>query len=220
MTTSRLKVVLLTIVLNISAVVLFAHLSWSDWRTGLMLNIIDNSILIGYVLLKCDRFLGKLLIFGVALGLMELIADAWLVDVTRTLDYSSGGGPMLWRSPLWMPFAWEVVAVQFAVLGLWLTEKFKRSGLLLTALIGAINIPFYEEMALQTHWWAYDHCRMFLHTPYYIILGEFMIVICIVGLGKGLAEGKIRHPGVAGILGGLGILICYAVAYEVLEKVS
>ena len=46
-------------------------------------------------------------------GLAELLADAWLVDYTRTLDYSIGGGPMIWRSPVWMPQAWEVVAVQF-----------------------------------------------------------------------------------------------------------
>ena len=39
-------------------------------------------------------------------------------DYTRTLDYSIGGGPMIWRSPLWMLLAWEVVAVQFGYIGL------------------------------------------------------------------------------------------------------
>jgi hypothetical protein len=54
--------------------------------------------------------LARFLLFGVVVGLTELAADAWLVDYTRTLDYSIGGGPMIWRSPLWMPLAWEVVA--------------------------------------------------------------------------------------------------------------
>ena len=53
----------------------------------------------------------------------ELAADAWLVDYTRTLDYSIGGGPMLWRSPIWMPLAWEVVTVQFGYVGLRLWER-------------------------------------------------------------------------------------------------
>jgi len=35
--------------------------------------------------------------FGLVAGIVELAADAWLVDGTRTLDYSVGGGPMIWR---------------------------------------------------------------------------------------------------------------------------
>ncbi len=27
-------------------------------------------------------------------------------------------------------------------------------------LLGAINIPFYEEMARRIHWWQYNGCRM------------------------------------------------------------
>lgn len=81
--------VIATIVISVIAVSLLAFAPWSDWRTG------------------------AALLFGVVVGLTELVADAWLVDYTRTLDYSIGGGPMIWRSPLWMPLAWEVVAVQF-----------------------------------------------------------------------------------------------------------
>ena len=46
-----------------------------------------------------------------------------------------------------MPLAWEVVAVQFGYIGLRLWERFGKVGLLMIALLGAINIPFYEEMA-------------------------------------------------------------------------
>ena len=104
--------------------------------------------------------LARFLLFGVVVGLTELAADAWLVDYTRTLDYSIGGGPMIWRSPLWMPLAWEVVAVQFGYIGLRLWERFGKTGLLMIGLLGAINIPFYEEMARRIHWWQYSGCRM------------------------------------------------------------
>lgn len=210
---ARLYVALSTIVLNVGAVLIFANLPWSDWKTGMALNLLNNAIFIAYVLRSHDRTMAHLLMFGLALGFTELIADAWLVDVTRTLDYTAGGGPMLWRSPLWMPFAWEVVAVQFAVLGCWLVEKFKGAGYIYAGLIGAVNIPFYEEMALQTNWWVYRDCRMFLHTPYYIILGEFLIVLGIVALARRLPPLRRTKTIFFGIIGGLIIFASYALSF-------
>jgi hypothetical protein len=69
-----------------------------------------------------------------------------------TLDYSIGGGPMIWRSPFWMPLAWEVMARQFGYIGLRLWEHFAKGGVLMIGLLGALNIPFYEEMARRIHW--------------------------------------------------------------------
>ena len=136
----RLRVVLATVVINIVAVSLLAFAPWSDWRTGLALNAIDNALLVGFAVIRRDGFMARLILFGLAVGFAELVADAWLVQSTRTLDYSIGGGPMLWCSPLWMPLAWEVVAVQFGYIGLRLSERFGARGLLLVALLGAINI--------------------------------------------------------------------------------
>jgi hypothetical protein len=96
----RLGVVLATIVINIVAVSLLAFAPWSDWRTGAALNVTDNCLLVGFVLIRRDALLGRFLLFGITVGVGELPADAWLVDYTRTLDYSIGGGPMIWRSPL------------------------------------------------------------------------------------------------------------------------
>ena len=214
---SRLNVVLATIFLNIIAVIIFSQVPWSDWRTGLALNFLDNAILITYAISRRDRLMWHLILFGLALGFTELLADAWLVDSTRTLDYSIGGGPMLWRSPLWMPFAWEVVAVQFVVLGMWLSDKFKTAGLLLAATIGAINIPFYEEMALKTKWWSYSNCRMISHTPYYIILGEFFIVVGIVLLVRRVEKQNLKTTTLSGVLGGLVIFVSYALAFWIFE---
>jgi hypothetical protein len=129
----------------------------------------DNALLLGYVFARRDRFLARLMLFGVAVGFAELAADAWLVDFTHTLDYSPGGGPMLWRSPLWMPFAWEVVAVQLSYLGLRLCQRYGGVGLLLVGILGGVNIPYYEEMAKRIHWWSYSGCRPLSHTPWYKI---------------------------------------------------
>jgi hypothetical protein len=83
----RLLVVIATIVINVVAVSFLTLAPWSDWRTDTALNLIDNSLLIGFVILKRDALVGRLLLFGIIVGFTELAADAWLVDYTRTLDH-------------------------------------------------------------------------------------------------------------------------------------
>ncbi len=96
----RLLVVIATIAINVVAVSLFTFAPWSDWRTGAALNFVDNCLLIAFTVVRRDALLARFLLFGIVVGLAELPADAWLVEYTRTLDYSIGGGPMIWRSPL------------------------------------------------------------------------------------------------------------------------
>ena len=126
-------------------------------------------------------------------------------DYTRTLDYSIGGGPMIWRSLLWMLLAWEVVAVQFGYIGLRLWERFGNIGLLMIGLLGAINIPFYEEMAHRIHWWQYSACRMV--PPWYTILGEFAIALAFALLARTLRRDSWRIAIVSGIAGGASICL-------------
>jgi hypothetical protein len=125
---------------------------------------------------------------------------------------------MIWRSPLWMPFAWEVVAVQFGYIGLRLWERFGKLGLLLIGLLGAINIPFYEEMARRIHWWQYSNCRTISFTPWYIILGEFGIALVFALLARRLRRGSWRVAVVAGLTGGLSIFACYGVAFLLTDR--
>ena len=214
---ARLKIILATIAINVVAVALLSLAPWSDWKTGVALNIIDNSLLAGFIILRRDLVLARFIVFGLTVGFAELIADAWLVDYTKTLDYAIGGGPMIWRSPLWMPFAWEVVAVQFGYIGLWLWNRFDRWGLVAIGVLGAINIPYYEEMARRINWWVYSNCRMLSNTPYYIILGEFGIAIIFALMARHVTNGGWRDSVLAGIAGGVGIFVCYALAYGITD---
>jgi Domain of unknown function (DUF6989) len=217
----RLCVVIATIVINIVAVSLLTFAPWSDWRTGAALNFVDNCLLVGFTVVRRDALLARFLFFGVVVGLTELAADAWLVDYTRTLDYSIGGGPMIWRSPLWMPLAWEVVAVQFGYIGLRLWERFGKTGLLMIGLLGAINIPFYEEMARRIHWWQYspESVRgMISYTPWYIIVGEFGIALTFALLARILRRDSWGVAVVAGVAGGISIFVCYATAFLITDR--
>jgi hypothetical protein len=209
----RLRVVLATIVINIVAVALLTRAPWSDWKTGLALNLFDNALLFAFAYLHRDGLLPRLMVFGLVTGLVELAADAWLVDYTHTLDYSIGGGPMLWRSPAWMPIAWEIVAVQFGYLGLRLQEHFGKFGLFLIGALGAINIPYYEEMARRIHWWQYSGCRMIAGTPYYIIFGEFLIAVAFALFASKLRRSDVVSAALAGVAAGAAIFISYAIAY-------
>ena len=214
----RLRIVIATIVINVMAVSLLSFAPWSDWRTGAALNFVDNCLLIGFALVRRDVLLWRFLIFGTIVGFTELTADAWLVDYTRTLDYSAGGGPMIWRSPVWMPLAWEVVAVQFGYIGLRLWERFGKTGLVMIGLLGAINIPFYEEMARRIHWWEYSGCRMISYTPWYIIIGEFGIALVFALLARNLRRDSWRVAVVAGVAGGASIFVCYAAAFLITDR--
>lgn len=215
----RLLLIMTTIGINVVAVALLTMVPWSDWKTGLALNLVDNSLLLWFVVTHGDRLLARFMVFGLVVGFTELAADAWLVEYTKTLDYSIGGGPMLWRSPLWMPFAWEIVAVQFGSIGLWLWNRFGGWGLVGVGLLGAINIPYYEEMAKHINWWQYVNCRMLSNTPYYIILGEFGIAILLAMLTKRVSQGNLATVFAAGAAGGLGIFICYAFAYTLTDSI-
>jgi hypothetical protein len=125
---------------------------------------------------------------------------------------------MIWRSPFWMPLAWQVVAVQFGYIGLRLWERFGKLGLLVIALLGAINIPFYEEMARRIHWWQYSGCRMISFTPRYIILGEFGIALTFALLALTVRRGSWRVAIFAGVAGGLSIFACYVIAFLVTDR--
>lgn len=209
----RLRVVLATVIINVVAVALLVFAPWSNWKTGLALNLFDNAVLLGFVYLHRDDLLLRFMILGLAAGLTELAADAWLVSYTHTLDYSIGGGPMLWRSPAWMPLAWEIVAVQFGYLGLRLQEHFGKFGLVLIGVLGAVNIPYYEEMARRIHWWKYGGCRMISGTPYYIIVGEFFIAVALAFSVKKFRHASIGSAAPLGVVIGAAIFVSYAIAY-------
>jgi hypothetical protein len=219
----RLRVVVATIVINVVCVGLLAFVPWSSWRTGAGLNVIDNALLVGFIVVRRDRFLANLMLFGLAVGFVELATDAWLVDVLKTLDYSNGvdgagHNPMIWRSPIWMPFAWQVVAVQFGYLGLRLYERLGWKGLLIVGLLGAINIPYYEEMALRINWWRYQNCAMFLHTPYAIIVGEFLIAMYLGYAARWTRAEKYSRSVVAGVSAGAAIFVGYAIPYWLISR--
>jgi len=94
----------------------------------------------------------------------------------------------------------------------------QKSGSWEIGLLGAINIPFYEEMARRIHWWRYSGCRMISYTPCYIIVGEFGIALVFALLSRALRRNSWRVALVAGVAVGASIFVCYAAAFLITDR--
>lgn len=161
----------------------FACSRWpgSDGRSAAFLDLANFALLGGYAWRSGDRAMAKMLAAAGVFGLTELLADFLCVHCTRTLDYTVARSTLLLASPWWMPGSWALVAVQLGVSGDAAVRRFGFArGALLTGLLGACLIPFYEEMAWDAGWWHYRNCLRIGHTPVYIVVAEAVI-------GAGLA---------------------------------
>lgn len=185
----------------------------TGWITALILSCLVLIVDFVYVIKKDDQFLGKLVLFGLAAGVTELLADAWLVDQTKTLFYEHGE-PLLVDSPIYMPIAWAVVLVQIGYIGYWIAQ---RKGLLIgtlaAGLIGGVIIPIYESCAKGAGWWFYnDPEHMLWNAPYYIILGEFILALALPCLFVQIRRRQFYWAVPLGVLMGLWIWVAYAIS--------
>lgn len=123
--------------------------------------------------------LGRLLLFGLVFGLLELFTDFSGEVVARSLSYPPHE-PGIWASPAYMPLSWMITLTQIGYLA-WrlgtLAPRLPRwAALIVTGLWGALNIPFYEEMAFHAGWWRYAAAPGLWHTPFYVMLFEGLLV--------------------------------------------
>jgi hypothetical protein len=160
------------------------------------------------------RWSVNLWLFGLCAGVVELLADHWLVMELRVLVYDPGG-PFVLASPAYMPLAWGGMLEAGVVAGLLLR---RRVGLgLACALVGVgmgLYLPLYEHLAYACGWWWYRDTAMFLGTvPWFIALGEVLVGAPLPWLGARLAQ---LRPGAAAGLGaavGAWIGLAYAAAW-------
>ncbi|HEV7129565.1 MAG TPA: hypothetical protein VGN32_19175, partial [Ktedonobacterales bacterium] len=135
--------VALSVALNITA----ARLAWG-WSTAAATDGVVGLYLLA--LAGCREWrplLGRLLLFGLIVGLMELFTDAAGEQFAHSLVYPAGE-PLLWASPIYMPLSWALVLTQIGYLSWRLRGNFSvRLSMLLCGLWAGANIPFYEEMA-------------------------------------------------------------------------
>lgn len=208
------------VIITLGLTVLIAALSANfrlGWGSGFVLAIGMYCVLAWFAFKQNDLFLKKLLVFGIAAGVVELLADCWLIQKTATLIYATNE-PMIACSPLYMPFAWAVLLIQIGYLG-WLISREEKMwvSIIATTFIGFAVIPLFEHWAKDAGWWHYVNCRMIFNTPWYIILAEGMICSFMPFFFSHIHLKKFTMQLPLGILQGLWIWVSYFIAYRLIE---
>jgi uncharacterized protein DUF6989 len=162
--------------------------------------------------------IGRLLLFGLVAGVLELITDAAGEQVAHSLVYPAGE-PTLWHSPLYMPISWMVVLTLLGYLG------WRLAGLLalwqataLAALAGMLIIPFYEESAWYAGWWRYTTLPRLGHTPIYVFLFEGGIVAILPLLARGLERLPLGWVAARGLIFGAWMPLVAFVTWRLLGQ--
>jgi hypothetical protein len=210
----RLRFVLLTLAFVVTWMFINSFFA-TGWVTAFMLAYLVLAIDVIYIIKTDDSLLGTFLFFGLVAGFTELLADAWLVEKTKTLYYEASE-PLLLDSPVYMPIAWTVVLVQIGYLGYWI---YLKKGLLVASLvcglIGGTVIPLYESFAKGAGWWQYeDPTRIIWNTPYYIIIGEFLLALALPALLLWCSKKEFYWTIPIGIIMGLWIWVAYFIGYS------
>src|SRR5262249_54639275 len=71
--------------------------------------------------------------------------------------------------------------------------------MVICGLVGAVVVPFYEEMAYYAGWWRYLPVRTLGHTPAYVPLFEALVAAALPLLLGGLLSRSHRTVALRGI---------------------
>lgn len=188
------------------------------WYVG-FIDILLTALLV--LLLICMRIfrplLGRLMLVGLIAGICELVTDASGQYVVHSLIY-----PVreltIWTSPLYMPLSWLVTLTYLGYISWRLRGLLEwRIAILLCGLIGAIDIPLFEEISYYGGWWRYVPTHlMFGHTPVYVALFEGLVVASLPLLFYRLERRSWIETGLLGVVIGIWMAISALVAWLLL----
>jgi hypothetical protein len=204
-------------------VIALTGLVWPlGWRSATVICLVGLFVFTAFLVRRdFPRWSTNLFIFGQAVGWTEVLADAWLVCHTETLIYASGG-PFVWMSPLYMPFAWGGLLTSTMLLGVIVHRRASlvTASLLVAGLTG-LYIPLYEYIAHASGWWWYQDTPMLLGVvPIFIVLGEVIVGVPLVWIGARLEQVDTAGAALYGCSVGLLIFAAYALAYAVIGSGS
>ncbi len=186
----------------------------TGWKGASVTAALADLLLLGWVVWRRDSNVGRLMLLGLAAGFIELLtADPFAVN-NGTLHYVPGG-PFLVDTPLYMPFSWIAVITQIGYLGWWAVDRWNLwKATLISAVVGAVNIPVYEILAQFAKTWYYANTPMIFGAPYYVILGELLIGAVIPGVVTLAIKKRAGWVPVLGVALGLWMWIGAIISYN------
>ena len=200
-------------------------LTWLDSVTkwcyvGFIDIFLTALLLLLFVSMRIFRpLLGRLMLAGFVAGICELFTDASGQYVVHSLVYP-GGELTIWTSPLYMPLSWLVTLTYLGYLSWRLRALLGwRIAILLCGLIGAIDIPVFEEISYYGGWWRYIPTHfMFGHTPVYVALFEGLVVAALPLLFDRLERRSWLETGLLGVVVGIWMAISALTAWLLLGR--
>ena len=151
------------------------------WYVGFIDLILTALLLLLCISMPTNRpLLGRLMMVGLIAGICELFTDASGQYVVHSLIYP-GGELTIWTSPVYMPLSWLVTLTYLG----YISWRFRallgwRIAILLCGLLGAIDIPVFEEISYYGGWWRYVPTNLMIgHTPAYVALFEGLVVAAL-----------------------------------------
>ncbi len=187
------------------------------WYVGLIEVFLSLYLLLWLLARGIRPLLGRLLLAGFIAGICELFTDASGQYVAHSLIYPAGA-LTLWTSPLYMPLSWMVVLTHLGYVAWRLRVLLGwRRASLLSAILGAIQIPLYEEMAYYGGWWRYKPVHLMLgHTPIYVLLFEGLIVAALPLLYDRIERRAWKQVALIGVIVGAWMPFAAVIAWLLL----
>ncbi len=161
--------------------------------------------------------LSRLIVAGLVAGICELFTDASGQYVVHSLIYPIGE-LTIWTSPLYMPFSWLVTLTYLGYIG-WRFRALLgwKIAILVCGLLGAIDIPLFEEISYYGGWWKYEPTRLMLgHTPAYVALFEGLVVAVLPLLLDRFERRTWLETIVLGVIIGIWMAIAALIAWLLL----
>ncbi|MEO7002669.1 MAG: hypothetical protein ABI068_12730 [Ktedonobacterales bacterium] len=217
---AMLAVWALLIALHIVAAAL--RIGWVS--AALMIALVSLALLALLMRRAWRPVVGRLLLFGLIAGILELFTDFAGETVAHSLFYPPQE-PMLWASPAYLPLSWMVALTPLGYLA-WRLRGLsplppRWASVVIVALVGAFNIPFYEEMAYYAGWWRYavgPHIPHLGHTPLYVLLFEGLIAASLPLLLGGLSRLSLPAVALRGVLLGIWLPCAALIAWLLIGR--
>ncbi len=188
------------------------------WYVGFIDLILTFLLLLLFLSMSKFRpLLGRLMLVGLIAGVCELFTDASGQYIVHSLIYPVDE-LSIWTSPLYMPLSWLVTLTYLGYIGWRLRALLGwRLAILLCGLIGAIDIPLFEEISYYGGWWRYVPTHlMFGHTPAYVALFEGLVVAALPLLFDCLERRSWIKTGLLGVVIGMWMAISALTAWLLL----
>lgn len=169
--------------------------------------------LVGGVVAALDRTVRQIFFVGTVAGIVELGVDAFLVDVTGTLQYPMPAFPellMLVSSPAYMPLAWAILITQVGYLSHRVYETYGQTiAAIVPASVAVALLSVYESGAGPAGIWEYvDAPFGFVgNAPVYILVAEAAMFVALPSFLRW------RSSLAAGVGFGFCITLCYVASY-------